>query len=183
MESMQGNVEFGYQLSICSGIKEKHGKPWSSWPVAGPSDCNWLLASSPALNPRTLTLIPTLCYCIFFLFFSLLFLLELFLRPTVSQPVSLGIGPLFGTLDQILSCLSFFVWQLRYSSFKVTRKRVCSLQCNHSLVRSLTPNNHTLPSHLRLCSLFVSSYDSQGPWWKYSNPPPSYQVINCWFTR
>jgi hypothetical protein len=50
------------------------------------------------------------------------------------------------------------------------RKRVCSLQCTHSLVR-LTPN-HTLPSHLRLCSLFVASYDSQGLRWKYSNPPP-----------
>jgi hypothetical protein len=51
-------------------------------------------------------------------------------------------------------------------------KRVCSLQCDHSLVRLLTPNNHTLPSHLRLCSLFVASYDSQGLQWKYSNPPP-----------
>jgi hypothetical protein len=59
------------------------------------------------------------------------------------------------TIDQILSCSSFFVWQLRFSSFKapsLTRKRVCSLQCNHSLVRLLTPNSHTLPSHLRLCS-------------------------------
>jgi hypothetical protein len=54
----------------------------------------------------------------------------------------------------------------------LTRKRVCSLRCNHSLVRSLMPNNHTLPSHLRLCSLFVASYDSQGLRWKYSNPPP-----------
>jgi hypothetical protein len=34
---------------------------------------------------------------------------EFFLRPTVSRPVSLGIGPPFGTLDQILSCSSFFV--------------------------------------------------------------------------
>jgi hypothetical protein len=32
---------------------------------------------------------------------------ELVLRPTVSRPVSLGIGPPFGTLDQILSCSSF----------------------------------------------------------------------------
>jgi hypothetical protein len=39
MWSMQCNVEFGYQLSICSGTKENHGKPWSSWPVAGPSWC------------------------------------------------------------------------------------------------------------------------------------------------
>jgi hypothetical protein len=54
----------------------------------------------------------------------------------------------------------------------LTRKRVWSLECIHSLVRSVTPNNNTLPSHLRLCSLFVASYDSQGLRWKYSNPPP-----------
>jgi hypothetical protein len=33
---------------------------------------------------------------------------EVNLRPTVSRPVRLGIGPPFGTLDQILSCSSFF---------------------------------------------------------------------------
>jgi hypothetical protein len=33
--------------------------------------------------------------------------LEFFLRPTVSRPVRLGIGPPFGTLDQILSCSCF----------------------------------------------------------------------------
>jgi hypothetical protein len=36
--------------------------------------------------------------------------LELFLRPTVSRPVRLGIGPPFGTLDQMLSCTSFFLF-------------------------------------------------------------------------
>jgi hypothetical protein len=38
--------------------------------------------------------------------------------------------------------------------------------------RSLRTNNHTLPSHLSLCSLFVASYYSQGLRWRYSNPPP-----------
>jgi hypothetical protein len=33
---------------------------------------------------------------------------EFFLRPTVSRPVSLGIGPPFGTLDQMLACSSSF---------------------------------------------------------------------------
>jgi hypothetical protein len=33
--------------------------------------------------------------------------LEFVLRPTVSRPVRLGIGPAFGTLDQIVSCSSF----------------------------------------------------------------------------
>jgi hypothetical protein len=36
--------------------------------------------------------------------------LEFFLRPTVSRPVRLGIGPPFGTLDQMLSCTSFFLF-------------------------------------------------------------------------
>jgi hypothetical protein len=36
--------------------------------------------------------------------------LKLILRPTVSRPVRLGIGPPFGTLDQILSCFFFFFW-------------------------------------------------------------------------
>jgi hypothetical protein len=34
--------------------------------------------------------------------------LEFLLRPTDSRPVRLGIGPPYGTLDQILSCSSFF---------------------------------------------------------------------------
>jgi hypothetical protein len=41
------------------------------------------------------------------------------------------------------------------------------------MVRSLRANNHTLPSHLRLCSLFIASYGSQGLRWRYSNPPLS----------
>jgi hypothetical protein len=36
----------------------------------------------------------------------------------------------------------------------------------------ITTNNHTLPSHPRLCSLSVASYDSQGLRWKNSNPTP-----------
>jgi hypothetical protein len=45
-------------------------------------------------------------------------------------------------------------------------------------VESLTgPNNYTLLSHLRLCSLFVTSYDAQGLRWKYSNPPVVFRQI------
>jgi hypothetical protein len=69
-----------------------------------------------------------------------------------SQPVRLGIGPPFGTLDQILSCSSFSsdtYFILRSKAPSLTRKWVCSLQRNHSLVRSLTPN-HTLPPHRSL---------------------------------
>jgi hypothetical protein len=71
-EALQCNVDFGYQLSICSGTKENHGKPWSGWPVAGPSECNWLLASSPANTPG-LALVP-ICDVVFLFYFSFLFL-------------------------------------------------------------------------------------------------------------
>jgi hypothetical protein len=47
--SMQCNVEFGYQLSICFGTKESHRKPCSSWPVAGPSGCK-LTFSQPTTS-------------------------------------------------------------------------------------------------------------------------------------
>jgi hypothetical protein len=76
---------------------------------------------------------------------------------------------LFFSADNYLIILS--------KAFSLTRKRVCSLQCNHSLVRLLTPNNHILPSHLRLRSLFIASYDSQGLRWKYSNPPPHGRIF------
>jgi hypothetical protein len=96
------------------------------------------------------------------------------LRP---QPVDqfvwvsgLPLGPLTRFYLALLSSTDdYFILLSKAPS--LTKKLVCSLQCNHSLVRLLTPNNHTLPSDLRLCSLFVASYDSQGLRWKYSNPP------------
>jgi hypothetical protein len=94
---------------------------------------------------------------------------ECVLRPTVSRPVRLGIGLSLGAHDQIYF-YSYLVVLPRPPS--LTRGRVCNLQCNRCLVRSLWTNNHTLPSHLRLCSLFVASYDSQGMRWRYYNPPP-----------
>jgi hypothetical protein len=99
------------------------------------------------------------------------------LWPTDSQLVRLGIGPPFGSHDQIyLSLFFFFQLTITFILFpmasSLTRKRVCSLECLLSLVRTLTTSNHTLPYHPRLCSLSVASYDSQGLRWKYSNPPP-----------
>jgi hypothetical protein len=78
---------------------------------------------------------------------------EFFLRPTVSRSVRLGIGLTLGPLTRFYLALlfsfdSYFI--LFPTAFSLTRKRVCSLQCLHSLVRQLTTNNHTLPSHLRL---------------------------------
>jgi hypothetical protein len=102
--------------------------------------------------------------------------LEFFLRPTVSRPVPseyrASLWDPWPDFYLVLLTSSDNYFFLLSKAPSLTRKRVCSLQCTHSLVRSLTPNNHTLPSHLRLCSLFVASYDSQGLRWKYSNPPP-----------
>jgi hypothetical protein len=50
MGSMQCNVEFGYQLSICSETKVNHGKPWSNWPVAGPSECKLTSSQQSGMN-------------------------------------------------------------------------------------------------------------------------------------
>jgi hypothetical protein len=70
MLSMQCNVEFGYQLSICSGIEENDGKPWSNCPVGGPSGCkltssqqSGIKDANPNISPRhrdsSLTLLKT----------------------------------------------------------------------------------------------------------------------------
>jgi hypothetical protein len=57
-------------------------------------------------------------------------------------------------LSLLFSFDNYFILLPKASS--LTRKRVCSLQWNHSLVRLLTPNNRILASHLRLCFLFVA---------------------------
>jgi hypothetical protein len=51
MWSMQCNVEFGYQLSICSRIEENHGKPWSSWSTT--TDSNDLYKPSVRSTQKT----------------------------------------------------------------------------------------------------------------------------------
>jgi hypothetical protein len=93
---------------------------------------------------------------------------------TVDQFVwisGLPLGPLTRFYLSLLSSSDNYFILLSMAS-SLTRKRVCSLECVHSLVRSLTTCNHTLPFHPRLCSLSVASYDSQGLRWKYTNPPP-----------
>jgi hypothetical protein len=81
---------------------------------------------------------------------------------SVNQFVFLSGSPLRPMTRFYLYCTSCRAPSLR-------RGQICNLQCNRWLVRSLKTSNHTLPSHLRLCSLFVASYDSQGLRWWYSN--------------
>jgi hypothetical protein len=122
---------------------------------------------------------------------------------SVSQSVSqyvLVSSPLWDLWPDITSCRKVAVRKLR-SCFceapSLTRGRVCSLQCNHSVVRSHRTRNQTLLSHLRL-------HQRGGPGsriciprnrvalgtgfplphllrlaglrWRYSNPPPTWRA-------
>jgi hypothetical protein len=69
MGSMQCNVEFGYQLSICSGTKENLDRVGRSQDLPIATDF-WQQSSIKSANP---TLVPTLCYCIFLFCFFFLF--------------------------------------------------------------------------------------------------------------
>jgi hypothetical protein len=74
MRSMQCKVEFGYQLSICSGTTENLDRVGRSQDLP---DANRLLANSPALNTRALTLVPI---CDVFSFFEFFLSRKLFLK-------------------------------------------------------------------------------------------------------
>jgi hypothetical protein len=85
----QCNVEFGYQLSICSGAKENHGKSWLSWPVTGPSGCKLTYSQQAGIKYASPNISPYLC-CVFlflfskrFLFFQKLFFYNYFYVRTV----------------------------------------------------------------------------------------------------
>jgi hypothetical protein len=169
---MQYNVDFGYQLSICSGTKEKPRKTLIEWPGScqshvttdGQSVSQYVVVSSShsnlwtdiifclkvavlslwgTLSDERLSLSPVSHFhqcLVHYQKFNIIYIVvevevEVNLRPTVSRPVRLGIGPPFGTLDQILSCSSFFCWHLIIlpKASSLTRRRVCSLQWNHSL--------------------------------------------------
>jgi hypothetical protein len=162
MGSMQCTVEFGYQLSICSGTKENHGKPWSNWPAAGPSECNRLLASSPALNPRTLTLVPTLHYCIFILFFPLFFFffsqvilsLQLFVCAydlDKQQTLQHAYGRNKGICEQ--KCIQTDIYLYPMVVWK--SEEVCCLSNNKDYVSQLI---HFTGLHFSFFSLVLSSF-------------------------
>jgi hypothetical protein len=76
MGNVQCNVEFGYQFSICSLTKVTTENLDRAGRSRDLLDANLLLASSPALNPRTLTLVPNLCCRVFLSIFFLSFFLQ-----------------------------------------------------------------------------------------------------------
>jgi hypothetical protein len=73
MRSMQCNVKPGYQLSICSGTMENHGKPWSSWPVAGPLRCKPTSSQQSSIKYASPNTSPYQCFFFFFSCFLFFF--------------------------------------------------------------------------------------------------------------
>lgn len=62
MTSMQCNVNFWYQLSVCSRTEENHKKIWSICPVAEHSKCRPAVQRS---STRTLMVLPTCVVALF----------------------------------------------------------------------------------------------------------------------
>jgi hypothetical protein len=109
----------------------------------------------------------------------------------------------FGTWDQIL--LPAAVWKLRSclcGAPSLTRRRVCSFQCNHSMVRVVQNPLHCLrlPQPGGPGSRIYIPQEKGSPvippgtgfplrrllrlvglWWRYSNPPP-HGNVTIWTT-
>jgi hypothetical protein len=111
MRSMQCNVEFGYQLSICSGTKENHENPWSSWPVTGPSGCKLTSSQQSGIECTSPNIISYLWDCfiteyVYSLIYRSFNLHVIWSRNHVTtdgQSVSMSrYGARSGTCDQIL---------------------------------------------------------------------------------
>jgi hypothetical protein len=158
MWGVQCNVEFEYLLSICSGTKEKHGKPWSGWLVAGPSGCIQTSSQQPGTkyaSPNISSKLKLKLYCD---------------RQSVGQFVLLS-GPDFKLLCLTITLLPLFV---RRPFWREDGSATCS-EITHWLGQSpyfiprnrvvqLCPPGTGFPFHrlLRLAGLRR----------RYSNPPP-----------
>jgi hypothetical protein len=105
------------------------------------------------------------------------------LRPTISRTVRLDVRHPPGSHDQDFILLEIFFRQLLVFYFVapyLTRGRVCNLLLLLALASAVplasdsrrTQDHILLSQFLRLGSLSVASYDSQGLRWRYSNPPP-----------
>jgi hypothetical protein len=85
----------------------------------------------------------------------------------VNRQVYVGVVLPSGVHDQ--NCGSLHVGRPLWREDGYVSRTIASGNCQSSHCRT---HGHTLPSHLRMCSLSVASYDSQGLRWRYSNPPP-----------
>jgi hypothetical protein len=60
-EARSATWNSGYQLSIYSRIEENHGKPWSSWQVAGPYGCKLTSSQQFGIKYANPNVTPCLC--------------------------------------------------------------------------------------------------------------------------
>jgi hypothetical protein len=68
------------QLSICSGTKENHVKPWSSWPITGPSACKLTSSQQFRIKYASPNISPYLCWSPPPLFFYKWFFFSFFFK-------------------------------------------------------------------------------------------------------
>jgi hypothetical protein len=116
MRSMQCNMEFGYQLSICSGTKENHRKPWSSWPVTGPSRCKLTSSQQSDIKYASPNTSPYMCFFFFFENIYKLFLQKLYLHIIwiSTKPCITPVIPWFTAPWSVFSWWKRFVTWIQY---------------------------------------------------------------------
>jgi hypothetical protein len=110
MGSMPCNVKFGYQLSICSGTKENHRKPWSSWPVSGPSGCKLTSNQKYGINSASPNSGPCLCCCFSFVFFFLYFLTSCFFKHRYVHMILISIKPYITHVEGIDAYMNKYIY-------------------------------------------------------------------------
>jgi hypothetical protein len=110
--------------------------------------------------------------------------LSLILRPTVSQPVYLGIKNSSGTYDQIFITFRHLLvcW---YGALTLTRVRVCRLQLLLALVSTVILGSESCGTrdYILLSQIwdfpFCRLLRLAGLRWKYSIPPPHRRLLEC----
>jgi hypothetical protein len=206
MWGMQYNVEFGYQPSICSRTVENHGKPWSSWPVAGPSECKLTSGKLSGIKYANLNDGPYLAAAIFKkkytfvstdLFMCILWMSSKQLCITLtgsesesesyvttdgqSASLSWNKAPIWGLRPDFYYCETARVcWR---GALSLTRGQVCRLHLLLVLASAviLGTRDHILVSHIWDFP-FRRLLRLAGSRWRYSIPPPhgdELGLLNC----
>jgi hypothetical protein len=150
MRSMKCSVEFGCQLSIRSGTKENHGKPWSSWPVAGPSGCKLTSSQKSGIEYATPNIV-SLSVRLLYYKIRIQFVLQMFYIHIQIHRLSIGttrtlqkitcraILLLLLVLMLLLSSCLTMVWNTNVDT-KIYGKDLCSAQFRCCLCHDVNTN-------------------------------------------
>jgi hypothetical protein len=115
MRSMQCNVEFGYQLSICSGTKENHGKPWLSCSVAGPSGCKLTSSQQSSIKYASPNTSPYLRFFSFlFYLFSFINIYKSFLQKCYLYIIWISTKPCVTPVEGMNACRHKYAYNYTY---------------------------------------------------------------------